>query len=904
MGLKDDNINLQINIGVSGAATNIQKLNDENMKLASSTKAAKTRMAELKAQGEKNSEEYKQLEATIKANTTAINENKKKIGEHEKSLSLNEKTMVQLRKEAKELQAQLDRTVQSADPKGYADLQKQLETVRGRMGELRSSGQSLSTQLQNIPGPAGAVTKGVMGIHKAFLTLLANPIIAVIAAVVAIFMALYKAISTSEEATNKLNAIMAPLRATMDVILNVVQKVVIGLLDFIAAIIEFVRTVSEKLPIVGKYFKEINDYEREAIELEKSKQVLAKKERETLVENAEAEMKVSKLRTEAKRKDLFTSDQRLAKIEEAIKLEQEMADREYVNAKERLRIAEAEADRAGNTAETERKLAEMRAATFQAEKQYYDRSRELTEQMNSTRNEFANEEKKRVADILKKKIEAVDRAIASEKASLIQSRLDKEIDEKTFNKKMEELELESLNRKLEIHGLEKEKRDEINAAILATKLKMLQEEEKKVKELAERLRVDSLSRSEREIDDIRKKYEEREKLLVESKEHGLIAEAEYMQRLQNQREEMQAEIDKKTTEQRSNRAAEELREMEQAYDRERILIMEQYANREISQAEYQQRLLDLEREFLAERLMINGWTEEQIAKLKEKSLQEQIADREKEEKTAEEKEKDRLKKRAQIFMDFGERVGAILGEFLTGTENSIADALGEILLLALDSLRQMVTLAIAETTIRNVKELGIWGLAKAAAEIALINAAFAAVKGVIKKPSSKNANQDTSDNDSNSGRLVVNQRATGKYDVIGEEDGRLYRDVEYVGEPITGIVRKPTLVAEQGEELIVSSPDLQLLKKHVNYPYIVSAINDVRAGVVKQRATGNYDAVDAAIPSSDSSDPRLFEIFDKLSAILAYLQEYGIKAYVGLDEFDAQRKLRDDARAIGTIKKS
>ena len=103
MGLKDDNINLQINIGVSGTATNIQKLSDENMKLASSTKAAKTRMAELKAQGEKNSEEYKQLEATIKANTTAINENKKKIEEHEKSLSLNEKTMVQLRKEAKEL---------------------------------------------------------------------------------------------------------------------------------------------------------------------------------------------------------------------------------------------------------------------------------------------------------------------------------------------------------------------------------------------------------------------------------------------------------------------------------------------------------------------------------------------------------------------------------------------------------------------------------------------------------------------------------------------------------------------------------------------------------------------------------------------------------------------------------
>lgn len=900
MGLKDDNINLQINIGVSGAAASIQKLNDENMKLASSTREAKTRMAELKAQGEKNSDEYKQLEATIKANTTAIDENKKKIVEHEKSLLLNEKTMVQLRKEAKDLQSQLDRTVESADPKGYADLQKQLEAVKGRMGELRSSGQSLSTQLQNIPGPAGAVTQGVMGIHKAFLTLLANPIIAVIAAVAAIFMALYKAISTSEEATNKLNAIMAPLGAAMDAILNVVQECVTAILDFVSVVINGLMKTLEKLPFVGKYFKQLNDYSREAIELEKSKQVLAKKERETLVENAEAEMKVSKLRTEAKRKDLFTSDQRLAKIEEAIKLEQEMADREFANAKERLRIAEAEAARAGNTAETEQKLAEMRAATFSAEKKYYDRSRELTEQMNTARNESANDEKKRVADLLKKKIDAVDRAIADEKAKLIQSRLDKEIDDKAFNKKMEELELEALNRKLEIHGLEKQKRDEINTAILVARLKMQEEEEKTIKELAEKLRVDALSKSAKELDDIRLKYKEREKLLVESKERGLITEQEYSLRLQEQQDEMQLEIQKKQEEQASNKAEEEIARKDREHEQEKIRILERYADQKLTQDEYQQELLELEQQFLDEKLRINGLSEEQITKLRETQLNKRIEI----DKKASEKEQNSLKKRTQMMLDFAGDVGTILGEALTDTEKSVADALGEILLLALDSLRQMVTLAIAETTIRNVKELGVWGLAKAAAEIALINMAFAAVKGVIKKPSSKNANQDTRDMSSETGRLVVNQRATGKYDVIGEEDGELYRGVEYVGEPTTGIVRKPTLVAEQGEELIVSSPDLQLLKKHVNYPYIVSAINDVRAGVVKQRANGNYDTIDHVSTPADSSSPRLIEMFEKLDTVLVYLQENGVRAYVGLDEFDAQRKLRDDARAIGTIKKS
>ena len=41
--------------------------------------------------------------------------------------------------------------------------------------------------------------------------------------------------------------------------------------------------------------------------------------------------------------------------------------------------------------------------------------------------------------ILKKEDRDQHRAIASEKASLIQSRLDKEIDEKTFNKKWRNL---------------------------------------------------------------------------------------------------------------------------------------------------------------------------------------------------------------------------------------------------------------------------------------------------------------------------------------------------------------------------------------------------------------------------------------------------------------------------------
>lgn len=891
--LKDDNINLHINIGVSDAVANIQKLSDANRQLASENKEAKTRMAELKAQGEKNSEEYKQLEADIRTNNNAISENKQKMSEWEKSLSLNEKTMVQLRKDAKELQTQLDRTVQSADPQGYADLQKQLEAVKGRMAELRTTGQSLSSQLQAIPGPAGAVAKSVVGIHKAALTLLANPLFAVLAAVVGVFVALYKAISTSEEATNKLNAIMAPLGAIMDAILNVVQKCVGAILDFISAIINGLIKTLEKLPFVGKYFKQINEYSREAVELEKAKQALEKKERETLEENAKAEMKISKLRTSAKQKDAYTAKERVAMLQEANKLAQEMADKEHAIAMEQLRIAEAEAARAGNTTETERKLSELRAATFAAEKKYYDQSRELTEQLNTAKNEILTEEKKKKEDALKKQIEAVDQAIAKEKASLLRARLDKEISEQELQKKLENLELESLNRKLEIKGIDKKKQDEINQAILNAKVKFLQEEEK----LNEELRRDALSKEEKELDDIRKKYDARQKLLIESKEKGIITELEYTNRLNTQQNELQAELDKKREEQAAATASEAITKKDEAFQQEKIRLLERYADNQITQEEYQNSLLELEQQYLDEKLRINGLSEEQITKLKEQQLNARIATSDR----AYQKEKKQLEQRSKMFLDFAGNVGTILGETLTDTEKSVADALGEILLLALDSLRQMVVMSIVEITMNNIKKNGIpVGLAKAAVEIAVVNAAFAAIKGIIQKPNSKNAKGDTN-NGEKRGKYVVNQRASGKYDVIGKEDGRLYKDVPYIGSPETGIVKSPALIAERGEELIISSPDFQLLKKHPIFPYFVSAIGNIRNTPVPQYAEGDYSHIDTDL---QSGDPKFYQVLLHIEDLLLDLKENGVGAYVGLDAFDAQRKLRDDSRSIGTLKKS
>lgn len=49
---------------------------------------------------------------------------------------------------------------------------------------------------------------------------------------------------------------------------------------------------------------------------------------------------------------------------------------------------------------------------------------------------------------------------------------------------------------------------------------------------------------------------------------------------------------------------------------------------------------------------------------------------------------------------------------------------------------------------------------------------------------------------------------TGRYDVIGEDDGRTYRDVPYIGDSPTGIVRRTSLISESGAELIINAEDL------------------------------------------------------------------------------------------------
>lgn len=177
--------------------------------------------------------------------------------------------------------------------------------------------------------------------------------------------------------------------------------------------------------------------------------------------------------------------------------------------------------------------------------------------------------------------------------------------------------------------------------------------------------------------------------------------------------------------------------------------------------------------------------------------------------------------------------------------------------------------------------LGLTGAAQYAAAFAEYNK--------ISRISLQSTPQGSSQQVSTPQRVV--QYASGRYDVIGIDDGRHY-NVPFIGSAETGIVTRPALVAEKGSELIVSADTLERLRSHINYPLVVNAINDARSGRVPQHASGNYEQLpDPKRTTSAASDVQILEALLSIYSELKTMPRT-VKANVLLQDIDDARDLQ------------
>ena len=325
--------------------------------------------------------------------------------------------------QGKELLGHIDAMRQSIDTTaGIAGkFQEQLLSMAGVQNGAIGTAVQMSGGITNIGQAFTAAKAGVAAFGAQLLSLLANPIVAILAGVAAAIMIVMKAMDSSKEITGRVNVLLAPLKVLLGAVTGVIQTMagyILSVVEAGAKMLGFFSGLAEKLPIVGQYFKDINDANKEAIKLAKDKAALGKEERKMITDSAKNERDISDLRTKAKEKEKYSIKERIAMMKKAGDIEEEEAKRSVSLAKMRLQFAlDTARIEKDNTPATLTRIAELEAGIYRAQKAYADSHRTILKQMNTLRSEDA-------ADTKAKKDAA--KAAAKAAATAAKERYDKE----------------------------------------------------------------------------------------------------------------------------------------------------------------------------------------------------------------------------------------------------------------------------------------------------------------------------------------------------------------------------------------------------------------------------------------------------------------------------------------------
>lgn len=528
MGNAEEKI-LEIKVRYDKAITKIAEYSTELDKLKAREKQLKEDVSKGRIEREKYNLMMAETKIAAKEYTESIRVLNKQIQNERKEQTEMEGSLVRLRAELSNLTAAYDRLsrVEREGVKGK-ELQDKINAITD---ELKGAEEETQRFYRNVGNYEAAILKAaqsnipfldsiikmqtelggvkqafnvgktaVIGFSKQLLALLTNPIVAILANIAAAIMLVSKAINSSEEASNRWNIITAPLSRSLDFLLNIVQRLAGGILSVVesgAKMIGWIAKMAEKLPGIGKYIRDINDANREAIKLAKEEAAIAKQARTDQIQNAKDQLEVARLRQQAKDKEKFTAEERLAFVKQANKLEEEQAKRNVDLATREFELLRKRSEWAENDAETNDKLAELEAAKYNAEKEYFSKTMELLEQENTIRGEIVTVQKavaEKVAAIKEKEREEIRKA-EDEALKIVKDAQEKQFIE---TKRVYERQIEDLRIRLRTEiGLTATMRQALNQQIIALeqqKNDALQQlsEEQLMKEMESRQKLISL----------------------------------------------------------------------------------------------------------------------------------------------------------------------------------------------------------------------------------------------------------------------------------------------------------------------------------------------------------------------------------------------------------------------------
>ena len=366
--------------------------------------------------------EQKQLTAGIKKNGDATGEQGKKYAENEEKIKTNQASI-------KSLTAALQVSSKvTADNKGQINTQNMtLDEQRQLLGQLQKAyggltpeqqkstqtGKLLSDQInalndsvkeqeaaigdhrRNVGNYTESVVQafdqagvGVGGFMNKLKAFFANPWAVLVGAIVTAFKALVDAFKGSEDRMRELQTAFAPFEGVINTVkqgLDAFAKVVGGVVvEALGKMADGMQWLLEKIDAFGEFLGKDWDFsERVKANAEATKQIAAQeqelidKKRAWVVEEAQINSQISDLRAKAAEKDKYTTDQRIAFMEQARDLELKAANTRKQIAQDELNLAELQADQSENDAAANDALAAAKAKVIEQTTNYNNKVREL-----------------------------------------------------------------------------------------------------------------------------------------------------------------------------------------------------------------------------------------------------------------------------------------------------------------------------------------------------------------------------------------------------------------------------------------------------------------------------------------------------------------------------------------------
>jgi hypothetical protein len=205
----------------------------------------------------------------------------------------------------------------AGDQTAFKGYKKQLDDLEDKLEITNLKQKQLDDTLAAAPGPLGKAGTAVKGLDGAFKFLLANPVVAVIAAIASALMLMKKSLESTKEGQDTLNRVSQAFSKILGPLIAIVEKVAVPVFNGFAFILEKVAAGFNKfasfLGISSSKIKEatlsVDKVQQEANKKEDERQKEAQQKREQAEKDRLAKQKqAAEERRKAKEEELKTID--------------------------------------------------------------------------------------------------------------------------------------------------------------------------------------------------------------------------------------------------------------------------------------------------------------------------------------------------------------------------------------------------------------------------------------------------------------------------------------------------------------------------------------------------------------------------------------------------------------------